>query len=436
MIMKRCSIIVLILLTSFCFAGPSTSLNRLLLKKIVNLEFRATDIKDVLRLISRQYGLNLVISSEIKGEVSLSLNNVSLQDALTAILNANGFHYVVENDILLVKALNRSVLGELDSRVYKLHYTDAIDVLETVNTLLTAKGSAQVMHLVKTEEVKEMRSDILVVSDLPENLNRIDKIIDQIDVPQQLVLIEVRLIETLLSEDQKFGFDWPDKIGTKISGADPSRTITADYNGTFDSGENPNAGYMPFPPQNNSFKWGILTVSEMEFTLNMLAKDENSKLVSNPHITTLNNKQAVIRVGTTIPIPEVNRSAAGDLISYKDKQIDVELNVIPRIEPDNKIQLTVHPSIEEIIGYTGPGDFPQPITSVREVETVVSVTPEETLVLGGMVKETKKTVENKVWLLGDIPLLGALFRSTEETVKKTDLLIFITPKLVTETAAE
>jgi type II secretory pathway component GspD/PulD (secretin) len=104
---------------------------------------------------------------------------------------------------------------------------------------------------------------------------------------------------------------------------------------------------------------GILTVDELSFTLDMLAQDENARLIG------------------------------GDLITYKEKEVDVKLEVIPRIEPDNKINLTVHPSIEEIVGYTGPGDFPQPITSVREVQTSVSVAPEQTVVIGGMVKDNK-----------------------------------------------
>lgn len=409
-------------------AQISDQLEANLNKKVKSLELQNASINQALQMLAKNYDLNLIISSEIKGNVTVSLHRVSVRDALSAILNSNGYHFVIENDVLLVKAYQRSIFGELDSKVFKLKYIDAVELLEPVTTMLTDKGSAQVLDLVKAEEIDKRRSDVLLVNDIPDNLERISRVINELDVEEQQILIEVRLIETILGDQDKFGFDWPKRVQANLGGADPNES------GTFDVTGYPNAGTMKFPLKDHSFNWGVLSVSELQFTLNMLSESEDSKLVSNPRVTTQNNKRAYIRVGTTYPIPEVNRGAGGDLITYKDKQVDVELEVVPRIEPGNTIKLTVHPSIEEIIGFTGPGDFPQPITSLREVETVISVAPDETVVLGGMVKETKKSVENKIFLLGDIPLLGALFTSTEEENKKTDLLIFITPKLVTGTS--
>ncbi len=231
------------------------------------------------------------------------------------------------------------------------------------------------------------------------------------------------MIETILGKNEKFGFDWPKSVNVKMTGADPLNPGSIDL-------ESGLAAYSGFPVTTNGVQLGILTVEELHFTLNMLAQDENAKLVSNPKVATLNNRKAMIRIGTNIPIPEVSRGIGGDLITYTDKQVDVILEVIPRIEPGNRINLIVHPIIEEIIGYTGPGDYPQPITSIREVQTTVSVAPGETVVLGGMVKDNKTVIEDKVWLLGYIPLLGELFTSRTEEIKKTDLLIFITPKIL------
>ena len=108
----------------------------------------------------------------------------------------------------------------------------------------------------------------------------------------------------------------------------------------------------------------------------------------------------------------------------------MNLSVIPRINEQNKITLKVHPMLEEITGYTGEAEAPQPITSRREVETTVMVDDGETVVIGGLIKETENKNVEKIWLLGDIPLLGYLFRHIRTQREKTDLLIFITTKIV------
>ena len=392
-------------------------------QKVTSMEFRDTNIKDVLRLLARQHSLNIVVSSEVSGRISVSLTNVKVRDVLKTVLESQGCHFLIKNNLILVKSFERETFGETSSEVFHLDYLDAVELRETLLPILTAKGEMTVLDLVKTEKAEQRRSDVLVVKDLPENLTHIRSVIGELDIPQKQIIIESRLIETILSENEKFGFDWPKSVNVKMTGVDPLNPGSIDL-------ESGLAAFSGFPVRTNGVQLGILTADELNFTLNMLSQDENANLVSNPKVATLNNKKAMIRIGTNIPIPEVSRGIGGDLITYKDKQVDVILEVIPRIEPGNRINLIVHSIIEEIIGYTGPGDYPQPITSIREVQTTVSVAPGETVVLGGMIKDNKSVIENKVWLLGDIPLLGELFTSRTEEVKKTDLLIFITPKIL------
>jgi hypothetical protein len=121
---------------------------------------------------------------------------------------------------------------------------------------------------------------------------------------------------------------------------------------------------------------------------------------------------------------------AGDLYSYKEKEVNINLEVIPRINEGKKITLNVHPVLEEIIDYIGPADYPQPVTSKREVKTTVMVNSGETVVIGGLIKEMETKSVEKVWLLGDIPLLGYLFRHTIIKKEKKDLTIFITTRIM------
>lgn len=388
-------------------------------QKVSSMEFRDTNIKDILRLLARQNSLNIVLGSDIVGRVSVSLSNVTVKDVLSSVLNSLGFHYIIDNNIILAKSFARSVSSEIETRVFKLKYTDAYDLLEPFTTLLTEKGKIQVLQLVKTQKIEQQRSDVLVVSDIASNLDKIATVVEEIDIKHPQIQIEVRLIETILGENQKLGFNWPKKLGANVSGAkNPAGETTS------------SSAVSDFPIVSGSFELGILSVDQLSMALDFLETDENSKLLSNPKISTLNRKKAKIRVGTTIPIAEVSRGVGGDMITYKDKNIDVVLEVRPRIEPGNIINMEVHPQIEEIIGWTGSSDFPQPITSTREIVTNIAVNSEQTIVLGGMVKESKQKVVDKIWLLGDIPLLGYLFQSRSEEIQKTDLLIFITPKIL------
>lgn len=419
----RTLIILILILTGCLFAQGIDNINAKLNQRVASLEFKDIDIKDVLRILSRQHHLNIIVSSDVTGKVSVSLSNVLVRDVLSTILESHSCHYVLKNDLILVKSFERDSYNETESKVFHLDYLDAIELKETLLPLLTSKGEMQVLDIVKTDKTDQRRSDVLVIKDLAENMEQISSIITELDIPQKQLLIEARIIETILGENDKFGFDLPKSVKVNMTGANPVAQGTADVNSGL-------ASFSQFPVNKSNIHLGILTVDELSFTLNALSQDNNTKLISNPKVATTNNKKAMLRIGTNIPIPEVNRGIGGDLITYKDKQVDVMLEVIPRIEPNNKINLIVHPVIEEIIGYTGDGVYTQPITSVREVQTTISVSPGETIVLGGMVKDNKIQTEDKMWLLGDIPILGALFTSSTEEVQKTDLLIFITPKIL------
>lgn len=420
-------IIITVLLSVSVSAQNDPIIEAKLNQKVSSLEFRDTNVTEFIRLLARQNALNIVLGTEIQGRVTVSLRDVTVRDVLKTVLNSLGFHYIVDNNIILIKAFDRPIPGDFSTEVFQLKYIDAYDVVQPVTSLLTTKGKVEVVQMVKTDKMESQRSDMLVVSDVIENIGMIADVISQLDQPQHQVTIEVRLIETILGENDQIGFNWPKQLGVKLTGANPPAIITSE--------EGTQAGlsaYSEIPVSSSSLEWGILTIDELRFVLNVLAEDDDSKLVSNPKVTTLDKKEAFIKIGTSIPIPQVNRGAAGDLITYEEKEVDVSMRVIPRIEPEGKINLLVNPKIQEIIGYTGDNEFPQPITSTREVRTNVTVRTGETIVIGGMVKESKQTQIDKVWLLGDIPILGYLFQDRIEVSSKTDLLIFITPKIIEE----
>ncbi|MCK4302032.1 MAG: type II and III secretion system protein, partial [candidate division Zixibacteria bacterium] len=247
---------------------------------------------------------------------------------------------------------------------------------------------------------------------------------------------EVKIIETTLDSKSKLGLTWPTAIaadlgaGTQtISESTESDTETESYQATL---ENAAASYNP---STGRWTWGTLTIGQVTAVLNLLDQRGNSRLVSDPHITTLENHEAEIRVQTIIPIATLSRFTEGvtiqDIVTFQDEEIGIYLRVTPRIDDAGRITLDVYSEVEDIIGFAGPPDNQKPITASRSVRTRVTVKNGETVALGGLLKETEIVREQKVPLLGRIPLLGRLlFTNRSKEKVNTDLLILITPRIV------
>ena len=173
----------------------------------------------------------------------------------------------------------------------------------------------------------------------------------------------------------------------------------------------------------------------MNAVLSLLESSGNSKLISDPHLTTLENHEAEIKIATVIPIPTVTRFTEGaatqDIQTFYDEEVGISLVVTPRISEDGQITLEVVPTVSDIIGYVGSQDSQKPVTSSRSVNTRITVQDGETAALGGLLKEDTIDKQQKVPFLGSIPLLGKIFFTSRSKEKSsTDLIILITPKIM------
>ncbi len=430
--MKRFLSILIILLMSCSAAFAQTSLDKKL-SQHVSANFQGASVSDILRIWASQYNLNLVAGEAIKGRVNIQLTDVELGDALNTILKSYGYHYIVKNNILLVKPFDEKINGELENQVIKLKYLDGFQLKPTIEPLLSEKGKIEplISELPKSKDNKteDQRADAILVSDVWENVQKIEKVVTELDSEPAQLQIEVKLVEVSVGVNDQVGFNWPKKVTASVTGAETTAPITKSNNGS-NNQQRYLSGWYEIPGINDRWKLGVLTFDEMQATLAFLAQDNNSRLVSNPKVTTQDNKKATIEVATLQPIPEVSRGISGDLITYREKPIGMMLEVIPRVSENDMITMNIHPVLEDIIGYVGPVDYPQPVTSKREVSTQVTVKEGESLAIGGLLKTTETKAVEKVWLLGDIPLLGYLFRHTTTRKEKTDLLIFITPQIL------
>lgn len=410
----------------------------------ISMDYKEADLPNVLRLLARQNGVNIVAGPDVKGKVTISLRNVTLREALDNILLANGYDYVIDDDVILVKSRDQFLPGRATTKVYHLRYIDAYNLQKVIENTVSPNAKIQVLspefysstnQQVKTakgaagggtprrkEQGEMLRSSTLIVTDRPEIIAKIDELVKQLDVPVPQILIESKLLELAPVKQNELGIDW-----------DKTLSATLMYQDVLPSGKSIDYSALNTNLRgHSSWQLGHLSASQFSAVLNFLRENTESKLISNPRILAMDNQTSTISVGTTFPIPQINRGVAGqgDIVTFNYKDVNIQLNVTPHVINDDEIIMYVNPVIEEITGEVVIDVNRAPITSKRTVNTVVTVRDGETIVIGGMIKDDRKKIVSKVFLLGDIPLIGNLFRNVRYEQKQKDLIIFITPHIL------
>lgn len=413
-------------LTISSAAGPLSPFG----DKRLSLELKDVAIVTVMNTIAVQHDLNIVVTGEVEGTVSLILDDVDLQSALDAILIPNGYNYYVNNDIIVVKPQAMDAVGELTSAMITLKYQQAATVVSALEGRLSPKGKIVVIDIPNNPGTYIPNQ--VLITDLPRVVDDLVVLVQSLDQPQRLVSIGVKIIESKIDHQTKLGLDWPSQLSATMGSSVSSSSGEDDENSS--SGSTLTGVTGAYYPNTGSWIWGTLTIPQLSLVLNALNQSGNSKLISDPHIVTLENHQAEIRAETVIPIPTINRFTEGastsDILTFQDEEIGISLLVTPRINESGRLTLDVNAQIEDIIGYAGPTDSQKPITSSRSIRTRVIVTDGETVALGGLLKEDEIELVSKVPLLGSIPLLGKLFTTKSTQKSNTDLLILITPKIM------
>ncbi|MBI4846618.1 MAG: type II secretion system protein GspD [Candidatus Omnitrophica bacterium] len=289
----------------------------------------------------------------------------------------------------------------------------------------------------------------LLVIDYPENVKKIEEYLQMIDVSPMQVLIEARVVEVSLEGENSLGINWQafaEKGGFKMgqfrvgSTANGALEQSLEYKPTF---------YPPGSTQANDEETPFsLTVFDenINFVVQALANNFDANILSAPRVTTVNNREAVIRIVTELRwvVPEVQNDEGVVTVTWSEaegspRDVGISLKVIPMITSDNQISLELEPEISEHIsdveltalasGYTQ--DYSIPIISTRNAKTKVIIGDKKTLIIGGLIKEQKTKGISKVPILGDIPGLGWFFKSQKDTTAKSELIIFVSPTIVT-----
>ena len=395
-------------------------------ENLLTMDFKNADLRNVLRLLAEQNGLNIVAGPDVAGQVTVRLHGVTVDEALRNILKANDYAFSRDENVILVKPGENKVPPKpREVGVFDLRYVDGADVKKAVEGILTEGGKVQTFRrTMGGGEEAVVQSEVLIVNDQPHVIRDVEKIISRIDVPEPQVMIEARIVEALFNKNDQVGIAWPNTLQLLYSKLSIEEKYQSGSSST--SGTSEKVGSF--------FKWGMLSGKDLQGAIDILSQETNSKLISNPRITTLNNQEAEIAVTTSVPIQTVNRfsfaAESQDVASFEYIDIGITLKVTPRVNEGKTITMQVEPTIEEISGYSGPVEYQVPITTKRSSETSIRVKDGETIVIGGLLKENRGETVSKLWLLGDIPLLGRLFSHKSLKEERSDLLIFITPHII------
>ncbi len=408
---------------------------------MVTMDFKDADIHNVLRILAHKGDVNIIAGPEVNGLVTIRLTNVPWEKAMDVILRTYGFAYEREGNIIRVTTVGKLKEEDLSTEVFALNYCKSSEVAESVKEMVTERGKIR----------QDARTNTLIVTDIPTNIYRISQVVKRLDRKTPQILIEAKVVETTLVKGEDLGIDWT----TTITAAGSSRPITAPFNRAGTLGKHgdsyyplgstgfPSATVPSFPYVTStatSFAFGKLDFSQFQAVMEMLKSRTNTKLISNPRITTLNHQPAKILVGGQVGIPIYERvegsvRASMEVSGYKYQDVGVKLVVTPHVNENNDIVLDLDPSISEQDGYDAlTADINVPKFKTRQATTQVMLRDGETIVIGGLLKEKITDGRTRVPVLGSIPILSLVFSKKTQTVDNIDLIIFVTAHIVTDNA--
>ncbi|MBI4597226.1 MAG: secretin and TonB N-terminal domain-containing protein [Candidatus Omnitrophica bacterium] len=408
----------------------------------VNLDFKEADIKQVLRIIALKAGVDIVSGPEVEGLVTIKLSNVPWEQALEVILKTYGYTYERKGNIVRVLTADEMEKEALSTEVFPLDYAKAKEVPDIISEVLSDRGK------VKFDE----RTNTLIVTDIATNLSAVKQVVQRIDQRTPQVLIESKVVETRLTKDEKLGIDWSDALTlTAVSPTLPSTfpfTMGANY-GIFGNRFIPRTGAETprVPSQATTFSFGTLNAGNLGNTINFLNTRTDTHIVSNPSIAVLNNKEASVHIGEQYPIPNYTIDSTTGRVSisgYTAKNLGTILTVTPHVNPSNEIVVDLKPEIitliENVSFTTGGSTLQLPRFSIQNAQTQVRIQSGDTIAIGGLVKAAEVKQQTKVPVLGDIPVVGLLFKNInrygssagQSDPVRQDLLIFLTVKLLEE----
>jgi type II secretory pathway component GspD/PulD (secretin) len=460
----------------FCFPGYTQEISSTQQK--ISLDIKGMDILDVLKMLSSRAGMNIVVSRNVTGRVTMFLKDVDIFDAFEIILLANDLAYEKKAGIINVMTsrdyellYGKKFSDKKEVLILPLKYAKAVELSRTLTQLksdigrvVVDEGSNTIILIDLPEKLKMMegiikgldlptetqvfelnyatadkimpkiqelltkgvgtirideRTNKIVITDFPEKIREIESVIKTFDEKTPQVLIDAQIIEITPSDEFKMGVDWDYWIRKNLRATLP---LQADMS--------------------HKLTVGVTNVTEpgqYKAILGLLRTIGDTKVLSSPRITALNNQEAKILVGTKEPyiqestqVTTEGETVVTGAVTFID--VGIKLYVTPTINKEGFITMKIRPEISEAKDKSlksGGKEYVVPLVTTSEAETSVTVKDGITILIGGLTKDKRTKTVDKIPILGDIPILGFFFRKTEDKLEKTELVILLTPHILT-----
>ncbi|QTT91338.1 type IV pilus secretin PilQ [Pseudomonas chlororaphis] len=411
----------------------------------LSLNFQDIEVRSVLQLIADFTNLNLVASDTVQGGITLRLQNVPWDQALDLVLKTKGLDKRKVGNVLLVAPADEIAARErqelesqkqiadlepLRRELLQVNYAKAAEIAKLFQSVTRAEDKSDERGSITVDE----RTNNIIAYQTRERLDELRRIVSQLDIPVRQVMIEARIVEANVDYDKSLGVRWGGSIQNQgnwnasgvSNGTNGSSTI-----GTPGSTSS-NSPFVDLGATANTSGLGIAFITDnvlLDLELTAMEKTGNGEIVSQPKVVTSDKETAKILKGTEIPYQEAASSGATS-VSFKEASLSLE--VTPQITPDNRIIMEVKVTKDEPDYLNKVQDVP-PIKK-NEVNAKVLINDGETIVIGGVFSNTQSKVVDKVPFLGDVPYLGRLFRRDVVSEKKSELLVFLTPRIMNNQA--
>jgi type IV pilus assembly protein PilQ len=411
------------------------------MQKIVTVNYSNTSIDEVLRSLASQADLDIVKAPEITGNITASLTDVPLEAALNAILSVNGWGYMTDEYIVRIVPASKltAETEKLVSKVYRIYYANVTEV-EQALTKIVSKDRGQI--------TANKGSSNIIVTDTESKIKAIDAFLEEIDRITPQILVEVRIYDISNSDSLDLGVEWKNLgrntgrgTGYPTVDTDSGRTVGGPATGFSRSDPFINGGFSSTTNKASGttglLNFGILNEHiDLEMMFTAAQFKEAAKLLANPRIVVLDNEQASFEVTREIPYQQLQQGGYQSYGTTEFKPVGVNLKVTPHLAKDGMIRLHIVPEFSVhvsnvTLSLTGTSvTMPQPVVDKRKADTIALVKDSQTVVVGGLRKNEVTQEISKVPLLGDIPILGWLFRFQGEKNVQSELVVFITPRIL------
>ena len=461
------------------------------LTKKISLDIKGMSIVDFLKFLAVEGNMNVAIAQDVAGSVNLLVNDVSISDILKILFSTNNLAYQVQGNVIKIISSNEykirqgvdfndqrktviyqlkyasaqnvgTLLGNVKSDIGKIIFDDTTGLLVLVDTpqkieemdavvkksdistiarVLPTETEVFELNYAKVDAIQaevtaalttnvgtirtDVRTNTFVITDLPHKLEEIGTILKAFDRKTREVFIEAKIIQVTLSDTYKWGIDW-DRLFTEgqaggISGVSitPESDMSLGLSDTF----------------------GKLTLARtgsntLNLVLEALAAVGETRILSNPHIATEEGKEATINVITKQPYSETTTTttdaATTESTDFTFVDVGVKLNVTPTINKDGYISMLIKPEVSSITSFfpSESADQRVPVIETSNAESSVLIKDGTTIIIAGMIKDIKSKSVSKVPVLGDVPVVGHLFKNNTDTIQRTETIVFLTPRII------